>query len=485
MRTGTERLVADLAPAIALGLCLLGALLVMGLGGSGWSSSAAPWLEALALPEGGPAHGAIGRVVRDLADGVGVSPSFAMRAAAWLMGLSHLALLTLAAWRCLGYRGAWLPLALALLWPASRQAFVAVSAEGVLATATLLLGLSALGLLGRPRLAALGAAVGLLLLVLAHPMGLPVAGGAIVILALWPRPQAQREVPAQGFGARPIWTAWLAALLLTGGLLLLARPDGGMKLLWTATLAAIRPTATTQIAGGLADLPLIGPLFGMLARTPPAIALLGAAMASHALGRAAGGRLSPFAAFAAWWLIVAALLAHPTPGAIDPLAVIAPLVALLTGAALHKWLLRLWRTNLSVRLPVAAALTLGVMLSIAADGVSLAPADPRTGLAHATGMVADPAADLPAVLLPADLRLLVDQPASTAILPGLRDGNRLAMALARSGLLAAPGRFYAPFSTERVLLHLPPGDPISAAWHAQLPIHVCVARGTRCLLKVE
>ena len=352
-----------------------------------------------------------------------------------------------------------------------------------MASASLSLALGASVLLQRPRLGALAISGGLFLLVLAHPAGLPAAAGAILIVALWPRPHGGGGA-SRGFVVRPIWTAWLAALLLFGGLLLLARPDGGVKNLWSAMVATLRPTATPAIAGGLADLPLFGPLFGALARTPPAIALLAAAMASHSLGPARHRRLAPFAAMAAWWALLTALFSHPTPGALDPLAVAAPLLVLLAAAALRIWLLALWRTGSPIRVPILAALSLSLALSVVADGPAMAPSDPRTAIGRLLVMSDDSSADLPAILLPADLQLLRDQPAPTTILPGQRDGNGLATALARSNILAAPARFYGAFSSERILLHLPVGDPISAYWRGRLSTHACTADGAHCLLEV-
>ena len=480
MRFAFDRSVGYLAFALAL----LAAAAMLGFGGIGWSSSATPWLDALALRQGGPAHGALGRVVRDCADLFGMRPATAMSAAAWGLGLLHVALLTGAGWRCLGARAAWLVPALALLWPVSRQSIQLLSAEGVMASAGLMLAVGASDLLHRPRRGALMVGLALLTFVLAHPVGMPAALGAALIVALWPRPETSAK-GRRGFAIRPIWTAWLAALLLCGGGLLLARPDGGIKTLWLAVVATIRPTATPEVAGGLADLPLFGPVFGALARTPPAIALLAAAMALFSLARARRGPLAPFAALTAWWALLAALFAHPTPGAFDPLAVAAPGIVVLAAAALRTWFVGLWRTASPIRAPIVAALASALTLSVVADGVAIAPPDPRTGLAHLLDMMGDPSADLPAILLPADLRLLQDQAAPTTILPGMRDGAPLAMALARSGILAAPARYYAPFSSDRVLLHLPAGDPISAQWRARLSTHACTPDGGHCLFSLE
>jgi hypothetical protein len=469
---------------IGVGLTLLAAAALLGAGEVAWSASATPWLEALGKADGGPAFGAMGRAARDLGDAVGLAPEQAIRVMAIVLVLSQLALLLTLGRRCLGPAMGWLPAALALLWPVSRQAMQVISAEMLLATAGLLVAASATEMLRRPRMAALGAALGLLLAVIGHPVGLPLAAGLIVILALWPRPRGGAEVPRQGFPSHPLWLAWLSALALFGGLLLLARPDDGLKHLWMSAMASYRPGVHISVAGGLADLPMVGPCFALLARMSPAVALLGLASVVRALGHGRSGPVAPAAAVLAWWGILVVLFRHPTPGALDPLVAMAPLVALLAAAGVGRWLRSLWGNGHPAGRPVAALLAFALALSLISDGVRLLPADPRTGLAHALSMLDDPAADIPAVLTADAIELMGDQPGVTSVLPAHRGGDSLASALNSAHVLRTHAHYPRLFGADMLLLQQPPADPIGVFWASRLEEHACSRTGDFCLLRI-
>ncbi len=470
---------------LGVALTLFAAAVLLSAGEVGWSASATPWLQALVKSAGGPAYGAIGRAARDLGAVIGLEPAATLRLFAVGLVLSQLSLLLTLGRRCLGPVFGWLPAALALLWPVSRQAMQVVSAEMVMATVLLLVVTSATALVRRPRLAATGAAIALLLAVIGHPTGLPLVAGLIVILALWPRPELRAGVPKQGFPSRPIWTPWFSALALFGGLLLLARPDEGLKNLWIAGLAQFRPGAHVHIAGGLADLPWVGPCFGLLARTTPAIALLALAALARALGPGRKGPLAPAAAVVSWWLILVALFRHPIPGGLDPLVTMAPLLALLAAAGAWSWLRGLWANGHPAARPVAAVLAFALILSVVSDGVGLLPADPRTGLGQSLDMLHDPSADLPAVLTADAIELLEDQPAATAVLPAHRGGDHLATVLAKLGIINAHANYPRLFGSELLLVQWPPADPIGAFWADRLEEHACSRDGQFCLLRFK
>jgi len=468
-----------------MGLVALATVALLGIDGFGWSASATAWLDALSRTSGGPAYGAMGRLARDGGDVIGLSPATAISALATGLLVAHVTLLLALGRRCLGAAAGWVPAAVVLLWPPSRQALLVISAESLLATAALLLSISVVDLVDRPKRAAIGVAMALLLMVLGHPIGLPALGGLVIIAALWPRPNAAPDVPRQGFASRPIWLGWLAALALFGGLLIISRPGDGLKNLWLACLTALRPTATGDVAGGLADLPLVGATFGLLARMTPAVALLGAAAAVRALTVGRRGPLAPVAAVVTWWLLLVGLIGHPLPGALDPLPVIAPLLALLAAAGAGVWLRGLWKHGHPASRVVAVTLALCLLLSVVVDGIATLPADARTGLGRALPLLHDPAADLPAVLNPDALELLQDQPTDAAILPARRGGDRLANLLTKIGALDTPAHYSAPFSASLMLLRAPSVDPISVFWSQRQEVFACSRRGTFCLHRLR
>lgn len=455
-----------------------------------WSASAWTWLEVLAGGGGGPPHAAIGRGLLGLSKGTRMSPSTMLVVGQIALAATSL-LCLFALGRAGGGRGAsaigLVTAALGVLWPVSRQALVAVSAEAVLSCASLLLAWACLGLTRRPRLAAIAVGASLLLMVVSHPIGLPAACLMLLVAAFYPQPRPDRttEVPGEGVPARGIWTAWLAAATLCLLGLALALPDAGLERLWTAAIADIRTPGPSARVGGAAELPLVGASVGWLGRTPPALFLLAAATAAFGLGRGRRSPLGPIAAALGVWWLLATLFGHSLPGSIDPLVIAAPLICLLAVRGAASWTRKVWRDAHPARLAIAGALLGSLLLSVAADGVVLDAGESRTALGRGLGLIEDAAVGRPAVLLPDDLAVMRDQPGRLSVQPARRQGEQLARALAHLGVVKTEATFSAAFGAERILIRAPVTDPLGEALCRGRRQLACTDSGRSCLVRVS
>ncbi len=350
------------------------------------------------------------------------------------------------------------PLAALLLWlwPPARAALVVVGTEAWLALGTAAVVWAATELETRPRAAAPIGGLGLAVLALAHPLGLCAAPLFAVLLAMRP-PGDERRWPKQATAARPIWIAWLAAVLVAVAVIRLALPDASFLEWWKGMIDAIR-APQPPIAHAPDRWPLLGPILGLVARTPPMLLLL-------ALGAAVAGRhRRDSTAPSAWallaWLVVIAVAGRPLPRALDPLVVVAPLIVGLAVLGVR---------NLAAALGPATrwpALTLVVALiaGVAAEGTQLVAGDERTSLGQLAGMVDDVDLDLPVVLDNSALALLETLPGDVDVWPGRREGNALVSALIRAGLLADGVRTCPASSCGRVLLRQPSSGRVDRAW---------------------
>ena len=455
----------------------------------GYSSSAAPWLETIAANEGGSPFGAIGLAIRRFS-AVIATDDWRWTIECLQIGLACLqvALMVICARGAgVGRFSVFLGL-IALLWPVSRQALAVVSAESLMATCSLGVVVAAQRLESHPQWSAIGLATALWLLALSHPIGLPAAVLLAVLAAIWPRPrtvQEGRSRPRQTITTRPIWSAWIVAILLFIVLLMVSMPGGRLMALWHACLASLREPLTHSVVGGGAQWPVVGPAIGLAARVSPVIGLLAMAAAGQALGRSRSGGASPLAAMTMGWLLIATLTDRPTPGALDFLVVIAPLIVILATVSATSWFTRLAQSQHLAWQPVSFMLLFSLLVAIAGDGLDLASGEPRSALARAIGMSHDSAVDTPAVVTEEDLRLLEDQSIATAVMPSQREGNRVLGALKKLSIIGESGPFFAPFSSKQMLLHMPATDPVSGMWRYDLPLLVCTRSGRSCLYRLQ
>ena len=342
------------------------------------------------------------------------------------------------------------------MWPAARAALVVVGAEAWLALGTMAVVWAASTLETHPRRAAPIAGLGLAVLALAHPLGLCAAPLFVVLLAMRPPGDASRW-PEQATAARPIWIAWLAALLVAAAMLRLALPEAVFLDWWKGTIDAIR-APQPPVAFAPDRWPLLGPLLGLAARTPPALLAIAAATTLGGLHRR--DATSPLAWALIAWLTVIAVAGRPLPRALDPLVVVAPLVVALAGLGIRNVLASLRPATHVPAVLLVAALLAGV----GAEGTQLIAGDERTSLGRIAAMVDDVDLGLPVVLDGSALSLLETIPGDVDLWPSRREGNSLGSALIRLGLLSDTVRMCPASSCGRVLLRKPGQGRIDEAW---------------------
>ena len=432
-------------PWLALGLVVA----LVALQPPAYSSSALPLLSGM-MPEP-PIWGVL---MRPWAGGADIASSLW-----WARSLLGVAVVALGVAtvhdRSRGWVGALLALLL-WLWPPARAALVVIGTEAWLALATISVVWAASALEARPRSAAAVGGLGLATMALAHPLGLCASPLFVVVLAMRPQGDDHRW-PAQATAARPIWLAWLAAVLVAVAIVRVALPDATFLEWWKGMIDAIR-APLPPVAYAPDCWPLLGPLSGLAARTPPLLLLL--ALFAAFDGRHRRDASAPLAWALMAWLTVVAVAGRPLPRALDPLVVVAPLLVALATLAIRNLLAALRPASRCPGLLLASALVAG----IAAEGTSLVAGDARTSLGQLASMVEDVDLDLPVVLDASALGLLEALPGDVDIWPGRREGNSLASALIRLELLQGTVRTCPASSCGRVLLRTPASGRIDRAW---------------------
>lgn len=342
------------------------------------------------------------------------------------------------------------------IWPAARASLLVVGAEAWLAASSLAILWAAQSLHRTPRWAALVGGSGLALMALAHPLGLCAAPLFAILLAMRPGEAATRW-PRQGVAARPTWLAWIAALVVAVALLRWALPDAQALEWWRGCIDALR-APQAAVASPRDALPLLAPLLALVARVPPALLVI------TLLTTGASLRRRGVAADVSWaivaWIVVIVVAGRPTPRALDPLIVCAPLLLLQAACGLRDFWAAVPTEAVRTKALVAAAL----VASIVADGSALVSGEPRTALGAVLPLVDDAEFDLPVVLDGSAIALLETMPGDVDLLPGRREGNALGSALLRVGLLQETVRMCPASSCGRVLLRRPWSGRVSKAW---------------------
>jgi hypothetical protein len=400
------------------------------------------------------------------------STATALKIATLLPGLLSLALL-----HVLGRRfglGAWaalLPVA-TLVWPAARSALVVTGAEPWLAAGTLAVAVAAFDLSERPARAAVVGGCGLAITALAHPLGLCASAPLIVLLAMVPDEwtdhgdggeTAGPPGPTHVLSARPIWLAWLAALVVAAAVCVRTLGDIAPAEAWNAAMSAMRARLPMLADHSPSGWPWMGPLFVIAASVPPIWLIL--ALWPGADRRSQAGALHRLlAACVVLWLAIAVIDGRPTTRPLEHLVVIAPLIVCLAVGSLVatvRWLAHLWPNH---RLALAVvALGLFVASSLA-EGLALHRGETRTFAARMLDLRGDADGDRPAFIDAVAMDLLGAHNAAVSVLPGRRDGDSLAAALVRGKLLPSGVRPWHPFATGIVLLATPTSGAIASGW---------------------
>ena len=477
-------------------LCLVAATLTVAwllAPGLSVAASAVPGLQGLLGTGSAALDGAwpvlVRRLLALLPAGVRAEPLWALQ---WLqigLGGAGLYLLARTAWSLGRFQAAVPAVALALLWPASRQALLTWSAESVLAVAALAVAWSAVVRLRAPRRAALGMGTAVALTAAVHPLGLLAALLLILaamLLPLEPAPGTaagglEEVVDRPDFPTGSRWLPFVAGILWALGLLLALLAPVGMKAWGAAQFALLRRPEDVLVLGRLADLPVLGPWAALMAQLPLVLVWLGLGPLLRGLGRR--GRATPLAGLAAVtfaWLLVLSIAKAPLPGALDGLVVLAPLLVVLASvgfASRFGGLLHIHRKG------GAAVWVASVALLLGAD-LWLGGSDRRTLLGRIPGVLTSAEPLTAAVLSPADLAILARFGEPTAILPARRGGNDLGNALKPLVKFLPQGQFVMAHVARLVLVAEPPTHPIDRVFADHGTRVACTADMRHCLVRI-
>lgn len=476
-----SRALTIVTPLLALAGCIgLAALLLRP--GVAISATAAGWIEAIGKSGTILEDGAVGLLLRRMVT-AGLAPLAAV--AILQLSVASVLLYTLAraAHRLIGPWGALTTVAVLLAWPAGRSTLLVLSAESLLALASGCILLAGLGLQDAPRRSALWLAAGVVLLALGHPVGLAALPVLAVAILLLPAPPLAEmlEDPRQGPYTRGAWLPWLAGLLLGLGLAAKLLPESGLKTLWTQDLNLLRAPTARLMPGGLASLPLLGPLVAWLGQMPFLMFLL----AVRGLYRWRDEAWHPFAlphALAWLWLLVVVVVGLPVPGGLDALAVLAPVWTVAVVA--EGWDVArdaLQRQGRAARI-AAVALGIAALLAWVADAVA-GRDDRRNAIAHLPGLVPPIEALLPAALAPDDVELLLKYRDSTVILPARRGGHVVGSALKLLYPELADSAYGSAYASRLALLPQHPVHPVDRRFARMGQPIACSAR--HCLVRLR
>lgn len=459
-----------------------------------WCASGAPlaasawhWFTALGAPSA-EARGWSHLLVR----GVAALPKAAQADPLWaVQGLQlGIAAACLYAAITLAHRilGLWaaLPTALLLLaWPMARQAVEAVSAESLLTLASLLAAHASVGWNSRPRASALLLGVGTALAALAHPLGMLWAPALALATLVLPVAQDPSEVdssqprPDMPVGDR--FLAWLAAMAVALGLLLLALRPGGLAPWGTSQFAALRHGGEPPDLGLLAALPMIGPVWVVVAQWPVAVVLLALATMARGVTGLRKTKLGGPAGVAAIGWIAISIARFPQADHLDAALALAPMATVMAGVGAGR---RLRDLAWLGRRPAAAVWAAAAMVLLSGDLWVQQKHDRRSLAARAAGMPVHVDCTQAARLGPDDIALLQLYPEPTAVLPARAGGADLATSL-RHLLPRFGGRSFGAAHSARVaLLPEPPRSPIDRTLAEHGKKLACTQNGRRCAYRL-
>ena len=473
---------------LAIGFCLAlaGALQSRGLS---WTASAAPWLDGAARAGGLPENGAVATLWHK-ATTLGMTLGQAVSLWQFCAAGAVLSALVLVASRLRGPAAAVVALALFLLWPTARGLLDTVGAETPLAALLLFVLLAGVESWPRPLVAATLLGLSLAGLVLAHPLGLPLALVAMLLIPVLPLrgPAASEErlpgiEPGEGLWPRAATLAHLAGIALAIGLVAAAHGPGGFKIAWMHLTGEWRAPVVTPWLGGLAGWPVVGPLVTLVAQVPVPVLVLAIAATVGAVRRPA----DPSALAVA--LVLGAGLALlwlglPTPGYVDVVALLAPGLVLLAAVVIIDVARELLARGTAGARTGGLVLAVATLLALLGD-LRLAAPDRRNLFAHIPGVLSDSVGAQPAVLRPADLGLLYQQPLATTILPSHLGGNALANALKPLHPPLQGLNFGSAFSTDQVLVTTTPGTSVQDMWMHIGKRQTCTEDGHTCLVRIR
>jgi hypothetical protein len=473
---------------LAFGLCLAlaGAMQWRGLG---WTASATSWLDGAARTGGLPENGAVATLWHK-ATTIGLTLGQAASLWQFCVAGALLSALLVVAWRLRGAVVAILALALFLLWPTTRGLLDTIGAEAPLATLLLTVALAGLVAWPRPLVAATLLGLSLAGLVLVHPLGLPLAIVALLVIPVLPlRDQTANDEalpgvePGEGLWPQAVTLAHVAGIALAIGVVAAAYGPGGFKIAWMHLIGEWRAPVVTPWLGGITSWPLLGPLVAFAAQVPvPLLVLAGAATVSAVRRPADPSALPVGLGFGAWLALT--WLGLPTPGYVDAVALLAPGIVLLAAVMIVDVGRELLARGTAGARTGGLVLAVATLLALLGD-LRLAAPDRRNLLAHIPGVMTDAVGAQPAVLRPAELGLLYQKPLATTILPSHLGGNALASALRALHPPLQGLNFGAAFSTDQVLVATTPGVSVEAMWTHIGKRLACTEDGRTCLIRIR
>lgn len=478
----------NLGPAlsfVAIGFCL-GLAALWQMAGLDWTASAATWLDRSAH-HGPLAEDGLVALAWHHAARLGLNLAQAISLWQFLTAGTLLAALLLVAWRLRGPVAGLLALGLLLLWPTSRALVVTVGAETPLAALLLLQILAGLLAWPRPLLSAILLGTSLALLILVHPLGLPLAVASLLAVLVLPLRRGVEPLPGveprAGLWPHPVVVPQLAGLALGAGLLAAALGPGGFKTHWLHLLGEWRAPVVTPWLGGLANLPVLGTFVALVGQMPVPLLVLAISAIVGAVRRPKDFTALPAGVLVAC-VIALCWIGLPAPGLIDGVALLAPGIVLLAVVMIVDVARELWaRGNAGAR-TAGVVLALATLLAFLAD-VQIGERDRRNLIAHIPGVMTTTAGIQPAILHADDLGLLARQPQPTSILPSHPGGDALANALRRLHPVLAGVSFGAPFSADRVLVSRAPPPSVDEMWtHLGKP-EGCSASARTCLYGIR
>lgn len=456
-----------LSAAISLGAALACWLAVAMLlrSGAPVSASAASWLDALRDPAGAePLPWLLAKVAHKLPAQVRTDPTWALQ---WLqIGLGGLGLFGVFA-LTRATAGLWAALAavaIALGWPDARAALCTASAESVLAVAALWHAWGALHLSAMPLRCGVVLGLTTTAALVATPLGLLL--GPLWLLSALVLPTATASDSLQHESGRPDlpagsrWLAWTGAALLAAGCLAVALHGQSIKAWGAAQFGALRAPTDPLALGWAAKVPVVGNLAALACQMPVVVLILGVHALRRGLGHESAAALAAPVGVALALLAALATAGMPVVGDLDPLRMVAPLLAVLVGIGVGRRALALVDERRWWGLAVWLVAFGGCLIAEAA----LLDTDRRSVLGRIPGALSESEPLRPAELRPADLALLQHFDRHTAVLPARPGGARLATAVAAAAPdVKVPG-FCAPHRAQLVLLPEPPRNLVDRAF---------------------
>ncbi|MBI5609698.1 MAG: hypothetical protein HY902_12570 [Deltaproteobacteria bacterium] len=475
-----------LAQAATLAVCAAVAWF-WNAGGAPLAASAWRWFTALGAPSA-DARGWGQLLLR----GVAALPKSAQADPLWAVQSLQLGIAAACLYAAvtLAHRvvGLWAALPTALLlavWPAARHAIDAVSAESLLTLASLLAAHASVGWNSRPRASALLLGVGTALAALAHPLGVLWAPALALITLVLPVAQDPSEVdgsqprPDMPVGDR--FLAWLAAVAVAVGLVLLALRPGGLGPWGTSQFAALRHGGEPPDLGTLAALPMVGPLWVVIGQWPLVVVLLAVGTMTRGVAALRKTKLGGPAGVAAVGWVAISIARFPQTDHLDAAVVLAPMAAVMAGVGAGR---RLRDLAWLGRRPAVGVWAAAAMLLLSADLWVQQKHDRRSLAARAAGLPVYVDSTQSARLGPDDIALLQLYPEPTAVLPARSGGADLATSL-RHLLPRFGGRSFGAAHSARVaLLPEPPRSPIDRALAEHGKKLACTQSGRRCAYRL-